>query len=130
MFGLYDLKIHCMTFENEDQKLDSQKVWYENEKAVMGFDNSNKANPAASFGHLYGGYDAGYYGYLRAECYAANMFYKMFKDGKVLCEETGMRYRTKLLQPGSTKDGVQLVEDFLGEPTNDTYFLIAKGLQQ
>ncbi len=89
----------------------------------MHFENSNQANPAAGFMHLLGGYinpyiflnknnnlnfryDAGYYGYLRAESYAANMFYKMFKEGKVLDPETGMRYRTKLLQPGSTKDGV------------------------
>jgi len=52
-----------------------------------------------------GGYDAGYYGYLRAESYAANMFYKMFKEGNLLNPDVGMRYRTKLLEPGSTKDG-------------------------
>lgn len=34
------------------------------------------------------------------------MFYKMFKDGKVLDPATGMRYRKCILEPGSTKDGV------------------------
>lgn len=93
MFGMYDLKVHTMTLEDEKQKLDSVKLWYDNEYEVMHFENSNKAHPAAGFAHLYGGYDAGYYGYLRAESFAANMFYKMFKNGKVLCPESGMRYR-------------------------------------
>src|SRR5690349_21478091 len=35
----------------------------------------------------------GYYGYLLAETYAANMFYKMFKYGSVLDQTAGMRYR-------------------------------------
>lgn len=32
------------------------------------------------------------------------------------------------MEPGSTKDGIQLVRDFLGEEPDDKYFLIAKGL--
>lgn len=77
-----------------------------------------------------GGYDAGYYGYLLAETYAANMFYKMFKYGSVLDQTSGMRYRKKLLEPGSTKEALLLLEDFLGEKPNADFFLQEKGLNK
>ncbi|KRX03839.1 hypothetical protein PPERSA_04634 [Pseudocohnilembus persalinus] len=128
MFGMFDLKVHTMDLK--DGKIDSRKIWYENEEEVMHFSNSNQADPAAGFMHLMGGYDAGYYGYLRAETYAANMFYKIFENGKILDPEAGMRYRQKILAPGSSKDGLELLEDFLGEKPDDSYFLIAKGLQK
>ena len=45
----------------------------------------------------------------------------MFKDN-VLSTKMGMRYRKKILEPGSTKDGIDLLKDFLGESPSDKYF--------
>ena len=127
-YGIVDLRLHLLTdFENG---LDLQKLWYEIEKNIMGFETSEKVFQFANFGHIVGGYAAGYYGYLRADTYAANMFHKMFKNGHVLDHEMGMRYRTKLLEPGSSKDALELLEDFLGENTNDDYFLEEVGLKK
>ena len=128
MFGLFDLKVHMMKFD-DSVSFDSQKIWYETEKEVLNIESPVRYNPVASFGHIMGGYDAGYYGYLRSETYAANMFYTVFKDGHVLDPEAGQRYRKKLLEPGSTRDGLELLEDFLGEEPDDSYFLIEYGLE-
>jgi Zn-dependent oligopeptidase len=126
-FSLFDLRAH-MTACDPKTPFNSQELWYNNLKEVTGEDTEEKFNPVASFGHLMGGYDAGYYGYLRSNTYAANMFYKWFKDGKTLDPESGMRYRKLLLEPGSTKDGIDLITDFLGGPPEDKYFLMDNGL--
>ncbi len=73
------------------------------------------------------GYDAGYYGYMMSNTYAADMFYSKFK-GKVLDPDVGMEYRKRILEPGGSKDAMDLLVDFLGrEPTIDA-FLRDKGL--
>jgi thimet oligopeptidase len=128
LFGIVDLKYHMLT--DFSKPVDMQALWYATEKEVYGVDNEPRLFPFASFGHLMGGYDAGYYGYLLAETYAANMFYKMFKYGSVLDQTAGMRYRKKLLEPGATKEALQLLEDFLGEKPNPAFFLQEKGLNK
>ncbi|QKF94196.1 peptidase M3A/M3B [Fadolivirus algeromassiliense] len=125
VFGLADLKMHTLTDFSEP--VDIQEIWYGVEHDVLEIDNNTKLYPFASFGHLMGGYQSTYYGYLRAETYAANIFYKLFKNDP-LNPEIGMRYRKKLLEPGSSKDALELLEDLLGEKPNDDYFLKEKGL--
>jgi len=73
------------------------------------------------------GYEAGYYGYMLSLDYATNLYYKHFK-GQELNSEKGMLYRKKILEPGSTKDGLDLLRDFLGEEPCSDYFLIDNGL--
>ena len=75
----------------------------------------------ASFGHLLGGYDAGYYGYLWAEVFGQDMFTRFSEEG-VLSPKVGMEYRRKVLEPGGTRDAYELLRDFLGrEPRNDAF---------
>jgi len=126
VYGIYDLKVHRLNL-NSDDKFDSFELWNETLNEVMGIDEIKETNQLASFGHLMGGYDAGYYGYLRAEAYASNMFLKKFK-GDILNEQVGLEYRKIICEQGATKDGVDLLKEFLGEEPDDNYFLIDKGI--
>ena len=81
----------------------------------------------ASFGHLAGGYDGRYYGYLWSQIYAADMFYSKFKNN-LLNSNIGSEYITKILKKGGSVDGNILVSDFLNREPNINNFLLSKGL--
>lgn len=82
-----------------------------------------------SFGHLLGGYDAGYYGYLWSEVFGDDMFSR-FKDEGVLSAEVGMAYRRSILEPNGTRDGADLLVDFLGRPPSNDAFLRKLGIRR
>ncbi len=76
---------------------------------------------AASFGHLMGGYDAGYYGYQWAKVYGDDMF-SVFSQEGVLSPEVGSRYRSEVLARGYSRDAIEHLRAFLGrEPSSDAY---------
>ena len=78
-------------------------------------------NFAASFGHLMGGYDAGYYGYQWAKVYGDDMF-SVFAEAGVLSPEVGARYREEVLARGYSRDAIEHLRAFLGrEPSSDAY---------
>jgi thimet oligopeptidase len=75
----------------------------------------------ASFGHLMGGYDAGYYGYLWAEVIGDDMFGRFASEG-LLSSEVGGQYRREILEPNGTRDANDMVRAFLGrEPSNEAF---------
>jgi thimet oligopeptidase len=78
-------------------------------------------HPQASFGHLMGGYDAGYYGYLWSKVYAQDMF-TAFQQGGLENPAVGMRYRQDILEPARTYDPDVEVEHFLGRPMSPNAF--------
>jgi Zn-dependent oligopeptidase len=69
----------------------------------------------ASFGHLMGGYDAGYYGYLWAEVIGDDLWGRFLQEG-VTNPEVGMAYRRAILEPNGARSGDDMVADFLGRP--------------
>ncbi len=76
---------------------------------------------AASFGHLMGGYDAGYYGYQWAKVYGDDMF-SVFSHEGVLNPDVGSRYRSEVLARGYSRDAIEHLRAFLGrEPSSDAY---------
>lgn len=74
----------------------------------------------ASFGHLTGGYAAGYYGYLWSEAIAKDMLSAFGED--LMDPVVGRRFRDDVLGQGSEKKGEQIVEGFLGRPSNSEAF--------
>ena len=75
----------------------------------------------ASFGHVMGGYDAGYYGYLWAQIYGDDMFSAFEAEG-VLSPTVGARYRREVLEQGGSRDAIEHLRAFLGrEPTSDAF---------
>lgn len=69
-----------------------------------------------SFGHLEG-YSAMYYTYMWSLSLAKDMFEPFRKHG-IMNEEYAHRFRDRVLKPGGVKDAKDLVQDFLGRPSN------------
>lgn len=85
----------------------------------------------AQFGHLAGGYDAGYYGYLWAKVMAIDMA-SIFKSspGGFLDEKAGRRLREQVYGVGNTRDVAESVEAFLGRPRSQQAYLEYIGIKK
>ncbi len=80
------------------------------------------------FGHLMGGYDAGYYGYLWSKVYGDDMFGRFEAEG-VTSPLVGAAYRREILEPNGTRDGVDLLRAFLGREPSPATFLRLLGIE-
>jgi thimet oligopeptidase len=95
--------------------------------ALTGFPFFEGTHFGASFGHLMGGYDAGYYGYLWAKVYGDDMF-SVFHEEGVLSPEVGRRYRDEVLATGHSRDAIDHLRSFLGREPSTEAFLANLGL--
>lgn len=96
-------------------------------KEVVGYPDAPKEHFAASFGHMMGGYDAGYYGYLWSKVFADDMFTRFAKAG-VIAPQVGHEYRKDILARGRSVEPEVLLQKFLGRKPNDRAFLIQLGI--
>ena len=117
VFGKVDLKYHSTDFET-----DTIETWKQVQKDTLGIEVTEGGIPAAGFGHIMGGYEAGYYGYLWAEVFAADMFTRFTKEG-LLNPKTGSEYRKWILEPGGSQEPKELLEGFLGRKPNENAFI-------
>jgi thimet oligopeptidase len=120
-FATIDLTYHTSA------KVDSTKIYKDTTKEIMMIPIQDGTLPQASFGHLMGGYDAGYYGYLWSEVYAADMFTRFKKEG-LLNPATGQDYVKWILEPGGSKEPAELIVGFLKREPNQRAFLASIGL--
>jgi thimet oligopeptidase len=75
----------------------------------------------SGLGHVLGGYDAGYYGYLWAEVIGDDMFGRFASEG-TLSPDVGAAYRREILEPNGSRPAAELVRAFLGrDPTPDAW---------
>lgn len=126
MYATFDLRVHTFDFESGED-FNAQQIWYQTERDILGFNPEVKLNKHASFGHLMGGYAAGYYGYLFSRVFAANMYYRMFESDP-MDPIIGSHYRTTVLEPGATRPGLELVKSFIGGEPDEKYLLQELGL--
>jgi thimet oligopeptidase len=73
-----------------------------------------------TFGHIVGGYAAGYYGYMWAEVIALDMI-SIF-GANVMNKDVGRRFRREVLSRGGEEPAAVLVERFLGRPVKPEAF--------
>jgi thimet oligopeptidase len=74
----------------------------------------------ARFGHLLGGYAAGYYGYMWSEVIALDMASQW--QGKLMDPNVSLRYRDLVLARGGETPAEQIVREFLGREPSPTAF--------
>ena len=122
-FGLADQHLHGKNFDDSliEVEQTSQKV------TTLTYPDD--INHLAAFGHLLGGYDAAYYGYLWAEIIGDDLFSRFENEG-VLSNEVGVEYKNKILKPGGTIPAENMVKNFLGRKWNDHAFLAQKNLSK
>jgi thimet oligopeptidase len=80
------------------------------------------AHSEASFGHLMGGYGAGYYSYLWSEVFADDIFSRFEKEG-LFNPAVGMAWRKEVLEKGSSRSEMESLKAFLGrDPSSAAFF--------
>ncbi len=114
-YATFDMRLHTGA-----PKATALQTWAELEKSMpLGYVEGSML--PASFGHLMGGYAAGYYGYMWSEVMALDML-SAFK-GKLLDPAVGRRYRELILSRGGEVPPQKMVEAFLGrKPSPDAFF--------
>jgi peptidyl-dipeptidase Dcp len=79
------------------------------------------------FGHIMGGYAAGYYAYIWSEVLDATTV-QWIKNNGGLTRANGDRFRAKLLSQGGSKDAMQLFRDFAEQEPDIQPLLERRGL--
>lgn len=121
-YGWWDQTMH-----GTDVALDFDHILREGARlGLMPFHEGTFA--LASFGHLMGGYDAAYYGYMWSEVFGDDMFSRFEEEG-VTNPAVGMAYRREVLERGGSVDADDMLTAFLGRDPDNTAFLRKLGIE-
>lgn len=116
-FGMFDMTIHT-----SGETVDTTSFWRNLQRDIMLMEPTEGAQGQANFGHLMGGYEAGYYGYLWSKVYAEDMF-TVFEKAGLESPEAGGAYRRWILEAGGTMEPDVLIRNFLGrEPSKEAFY--------
>ncbi|KAI7870737.1 hypothetical protein BDF14DRAFT_1768860 [Spinellus fusiger] len=116
-FGIFDMDIHT----SDDEHLDTTKLYNELGEKICFIAAPEGSFGQASFGHVMGGYDAGYYGYMWSKVFSSDMYFSKFV-GHTLSREVGYAYRKEILEKGSSVDGMEMLKRFLNrEPSSEAF---------
>ncbi|PLN85016.1 metallopeptidase MepB [Aspergillus taichungensis] len=133
-FGIFDMTVHQPADHEAIQKLPISATYNKLRHEITQMDGPEALNMGeewghgeATFGHLIGGYDAGYYGYLSSQVYSTDMFYTVFKADPMNPTE-GRRYRHQVLEKGGSQDEMTTLTEFLGRPPKTDAFYKDLGL--
>jgi len=102
-----------MRFHSAEGPVNTTDVWFQTYREILGMEPLAGTHQPATFGHLMGDYDAGYYGYLWSKVYALNILNDFKKSGMTNRTE-GMKFRHEILSKGNMADGNEILVNFLG----------------
>ncbi|KAJ8097085.1 hypothetical protein POJ06DRAFT_39367 [Lipomyces tetrasporus] len=123
-FALFDMTLHT-----SDGVIDVTKAWNEMRQDISLMQQANETTYGyGSFGHLMGGYDSGYYGYLWSQVFAADIFYTKFLAAPMNAT-AGLQYRDTILRPGGAREEIDNLKELLGREPNNVAFLTELGVE-
>jgi len=115
-YGMFDQTVH-----SQAKSENIAEIYNKLRKEIALVEGTQGTNGSASFGHIVGGYGASYYGYLWSKVFSSDMF-ELFEKKGIMSPEMGKLYRDKILAPGGSKDGDEILRDFLGrDPVMDPF---------
>jgi peptidyl-dipeptidase Dcp len=115
--SLLDMKFHMMTEENPNLNVMDFEKEYMNEIGLIP-EIYSRYRPTY-FGHMIGGYDAGYYAYTWANVLDEDAF-QAFKDTGIFDQATAKSFRENVLAMNGIKDAMEMYVAFRGrEPKID-----------
>jgi Zn-dependent oligopeptidase len=121
-FGLLDQALH-----GPEEEKDLDAILLES-TAVSLLPHQEGTFHPASFGHLMGGYDAAYYGYIWSEVFGDDMFSR-FEDEGITSPQVGRAYREMVIGRGGSVDPDDMLVAFLGRKPNNEAFLRKVGIE-
>jgi len=101
--------------------LDTDELWRKIDKQMALPMYIEGTHPQANWIHI-NTHPTYYYGYLWAEVFAQDMFTVFEKNG-LTDTQTGKRYRQLILANGIQRDITEVVEEFLGRPSNNEAYI-------
>lgn len=126
-FGIFDMTVHTPATHAAAEAFELSTLYNNLRSEISGLKGPDSLGPdwgngQATFGHLIGGYDAGYYGYLSSQVYSTDMFYSVFKKDPMNGKE-GRRYRHAVLEKGGSQEEMKTLEEFLGrKPSTEAFY--------
>ncbi|CAE6466814.1 unnamed protein product [Rhizoctonia solani] len=110
--GKFDIQVHTQDSQGTEAEQDYSALWDKiREETSLVKTGSNPTHGQASFGHLTGGYDAGYYSYAYSLVFAADMYKTVFKgaplDPARAASSSKRASGTSTPQPRKRKIGTQ-----------------------
>ncbi|WYZ39755.1 hypothetical protein EsH8_IV_000096 [Colletotrichum jinshuiense] len=115
-FARFDMAVHNLSTPEEGLKMDPGKVFNEFMETLRLLPNpkpEDQGHPQADFHHLVSGMDAGYYSYLCAAVFAADIYQNTFaQDAR--SQTAWEKYRRGILEYGGSRDEMVMLEEFLG----------------
>jgi Zn-dependent oligopeptidase len=121
-YAAYDLALH-----SGNPSVDPLALWNKLSTELEAIPEMEGNLGPAGFGHLMGGYDAGYYGYLWSKVYAQDLYTRFAKEGP-MNPRTGRAYREIVVGPAATQEPDTALQRFLGRPLSYDAFFAEMGI--
>ena len=127
--SIFDMMIHQPNSLSFLERSNISEIYNSLWEEITGLEGPNTQGTGQSWGHgeatffhLMGDYDAGYYGYLVSNIYALDMFHTVFAPDPTSTKQ-GRRYRHLVLEKGGSQPELKTLTDFLGrEPKMDAFY--------